>query len=47
MKNNINLKKLGFGIVIGVAIGVALKNIAIGIGVGVVFVLAAVKKNES
>jgi len=34
MKNNINLKKLGFGIVIG-------------IGVGVVFVLAAVKKNES
>lgn len=47
MKKNINIKKFAFGILIGVAVGVTLQNIAIGVGVGVVFSLAAIKKGES
>lgn len=47
MKKSINVKKFTIGIIIGVAVGVALQNIAVGIGIGVVFSLGAIEKSES
>ena len=47
MRKYINVKKFAIGIIIGVAVGVALQNSAVGIGIGVVFSLGAIKKKRA